>query len=144
MPHGDTAGCHTGTPLGASSVIVAGVPRGAARGPRLAPGMLPRSQPQNWGISAAPSCSVPRAPAEGRRPRVPSRVQIRREASGAGLALAQRKQPVNFHWCCSELISSLRDPRQRELPGARRNYLGLRQEGTGTPEGAGGGDPAFR
>lgn len=102
-------------------------------------GCCPARSPKIGGISATPSCSVLRAPSEGRRPWVPSRVQIRREASGAGLALAQRKQPVNFHWCCSELISSLRDPRQRRLPGVRRNYLGKPRAAAG-----GDGDPGGR
>lgn len=34
-------------------------------------------------------------------------------AAGARLALAQRTQPVNFHWGSSELMSSMRDPGQR-------------------------------
>lgn len=69
-------------------------------------------------------------------------------AARAGLALAQRTQPVNFHWGSSELMSSMRDPDQsrscQRLRGIPQESWERRRQGHERPHaGPRGQDPAF-
>lgn len=95
---------------------------------------------------------VPHAavPGEGQRPGSQPGAD-KETAAGAGLALAQQTQPVNFHWGSSELMSSVRDPsrsrscqRLRGIPQESWDGRGqgpfLRERPHAGPRGQ---DPAF-